>query len=137
MRNFILTIIFALVSIVTFGGNPTITPAYDNNTQFTKIVVEAPCRVMYDVADSTRINIRNTEAYGLYYEIKDSVLYIKPDTRLDDILNNNSEDIPLIRIFNKNVMPIITTSSSLHICERTIPTKKQALNNGTTSLAKN
>lgn len=136
MRNFILTIIFALMSIVTFGGNPTITPAYDN-TQFAKIVVEVPCRLIYGVADSTHINIRNTEAYGLYYEIKDSVLFIKPDTHLDEILNKNNEDLPLIRIFNKNVMPTITTSSSLLICKRTIPTKKQALNNGTTSLAKN
>ena len=135
MKKLILTLLFALMSIITFGVIPA--NIYTNEIQFTKIVVETPCRVAYGVADSTCINIRNTEAYGLYYEIKDSILYIKPDMRLDEILNYNIKDIPLIRIFNKDVMPIITTSSSLYICERTTHTKKQALNNGTTSLVKN
>ena len=52
--------------------------------------------------------------------------------REDKILN-----AMLSEIFNKDVMLIITTSSSLYICERTTHTKKQALNNGTTSLVKN
>ena len=81
MKKLILTLLFALMSIITFGVNPA--NIYNNEAQFTKIVVETPCRVAYGVADSTCINIRNTKSYGLYYEIKDSILYIKPDMRLD------------------------------------------------------
>lgn len=121
MKNFILTMLLSIVSIfVAFGATPEI-------PNFSKIVVETPCRIIYGVGDTTFVSITNksNSMYNVYYEIKNDIIYIKSKEtyNLGELIYYRMEDdeMPIVRIMTKDTMPsIYAKRSSFQITERQI-----------------
>lgn len=134
MKNFILTMLLGIMSVFySFADNV-------NSNNVSKIIVKAPCRIIYGACDSTAISIVNKSSqYDIYYEITDSVMYIKSKYNVDYFNDINKNELPIVWVINKNnILPTIQTSRSFQISEqKRRSTKKFVTNNETTGIAKN
>ena len=135
MKNFILTMLLGIMSVFySFADNVNI-----NNVS--KIIVKAPCRIIYGACDSTAISIVNKSSqYDIYYEITDSVMYIKSKYNVDYFNDINKNELPIVWVINKNnILPTIQTSRSFHISEpkQRFIKKSKTHRNETTEIAKN
>ena len=133
MKNFILTMLLGIMSVFySFADNV-------NSNNVSKIIVKAPCRIIYGSCDSTGISVVNKSSqYDIYYEITDSVMYIKSKYNVDYFNNINKNELPIIWVINKDNIPTIQISRSLQINEqKRRSTKKFVSNNETTEIAKN
>ncbi len=115
MKHFILTVLLGIMSI--FGVNANTTDPNTNylsdNVVFSKVIVEAPCRLIYGVADTTFVSITNRDSLlGARYEITNDVLYIKPTKRYDVGFDLEKNKMPVVRIINKDTMPDIKYNRS-------------------------
>lgn len=115
MKKLILffTILFNMFAINTYSNNIN-----GIDTDFSKIVVQTPCKILYGINQDTTTIINKTPIYNVYWELKDSTLYIKQKRYFYEN-NYNDSNMPVILILfkDKNKLPLITTSSSLMICE--------------------
>lgn len=140
MKNFILIMLLGFMSVFySFADNANIINGSD---RVSKIIVKAPCRIIYGTCDSTKISIVNKASqYDVYYELSDSVMYIKSKYNVDYFYFNeiNKNELPVVWVINKSNIPTIQTSRSFQISEqRKRSTKKSKLNrNETTGIAKN
>lgn len=129
MKNFILTILLSIVSVfVAFGATPEI-------PNFSKIVVETPCRIIYGVGDTTFVSITNksNSMYNVYYEIENGIIYIKSkETYNLGELRMEDDEMPIVRIMTKDTLPsIYAKRSSFQITER-VRKNKSTFRNETT-----
>ena len=131
MRNLLLTIVFAIMSVfmvsaTTIKTTPVIKHYYSTelNDSINKIHVSVPCRIIcYDNdsnVDSPNIVITDrSELYNVYYTVKDGTIYIKSNLGIDDLHNLEYRDkvkTPIIRIMTKtNKTPEIVTGSGYNL----------------------
>lgn len=130
MKNFILTILLSIMSVfVAFGATPEI-------PNFSKIVVETPCRIIYGVGDTTFVSITNksNSMYNVYYEIENGIIYIKSkETYNLGELRMEDDEMPIVRIMTKDTLPsIYAKRSSFQITER-VRKNKSTFRNETTN----
>ena len=104
------------------------------NDSISQVYVNAPCRILCKVADTTHIQVTNEFInQNLYFELNDSILFIKSKYPLDEFNLPSDNNLPTVCILTKNKLPKIKTSSSY-----VISTVKNTLgkNNDTTYTSK-
>lgn len=116
MKHFILTVLLSIMSIFGVSATNAIEPNTNylcDNVVFSKVIVEAPCRLIYGVADTTFVSITNRDSLlGVRYEINNDVLYIKPNKKYDIGSDLEKNKMPVVRIINKDTMPDIKYNRS-------------------------
>ena len=124
MKKTFLTLICSMFMLFAFAANDykqeNLTKQHE--TTISTVHVDAPCRIIYKLADSTYVRVsKDFAAKGLYYEIKDSIIFIKQNVPFNDyeyLIKN--EQLPIICISSNENTPKIKTSSSYKVAEKNI-----------------
>lgn len=139
MKKFLLTMVTLLISVTFLFANTYVESTFNKNSavlhdSISQVYVNAPCRILYKVADTTHIRVTNEFInQGLYFELNDSILFIKSKYPLDEFNLPSDNDLPTVCILTKNTLPKIKTSSSYVI---STVKNKSGKNNDTTYISK-
>lgn len=128
MRKF-LTVLFTLFFVTNVFANSF---ANDINrsanvleNRISHVYVNAPCRILYKVADTTHIRVSNDFiTKGLYFELNDSTLIIKSKYPINDFNLEDSGKLPTVCILMKDTLPKIKASSSFTITSKNTSRKR-------------
>lgn len=139
MKKFLLTMVALFISVTFLFANTYTETTVNRNSavlhdSISQVYVNAPCRILYKVADTTHIRVTNEFInQGLYFELNDSILFIKSKYPRDEFNLPSDNDLPTVCILTKNTLPKIKTSSSYVIS--TVKNKSRK-NNDTTYTSK-